>query len=566
MTKMKRGASYARYSTKSQSRYSVEDQHTANENYMRDSGITPLYRFSDVAKTGRTAKPRDGLTDLLEAARAGKLDAVVLEAVDRVARNLRISSMFWQMMEHHNVVIHTIAGPADPMFFNLNSLLAEQYSRDASVRTRGRQIRRLEDVGRAAARPYGYKAVPGSGLNRAVDEDEAEIIRRIHHEFVDGLSPRQIASRLNAEAIPDPRGRLWCDNTIRGHEKRQTGILRNPMYRGLLCYGRVKFSIDPETETRKSHPTNSAAITTKEVPELRIVDDGLADAARKRLQDTGFKMKLDDSGQPLNRARRKKYVLSGLIYCACCGQNYSMHSKDRYYCSKYKNKGAPSCKNSMSIRRPVVEERVLRCIKQRLICPDLVQRFVGEALSAWNFAQKARKRDSAGLQRKLDNTKRGIANLVEMVKEGGHRFQSVLDELAKLEQEKSRLDALIASAESNRPIVTPLPNLADAYARQVQKLEEVLRDPLYVERAHEALSMLIDKIVLDPNPDAPDGMSITVHGDLAKILSTCAAAGSAHLPEGFFGGASQVSVVAGARNTFGRLHVRYGLLPTASAM
>jgi hypothetical protein len=92
-----------------------------------------------------------------------------------------------------------------------------------------------------------------------------------------------------------------------------------------------------------------------------------------------------------------------------------------------------------------------------------------------------------------------------------------------------------------------MPNFAQAYAAQVRALEDVLRDPRLVRRAHETLAKPIEKIVLTPDPEVPNGLRIEIHGDLARVLATCAEASKEKLPLEFLRGASQLSVVARGR-------------------
>jgi hypothetical protein len=65
-----------------------------------------------------------------------------------------------------------------------------------------------------------------------IDAAQAEVVRRIYEFYADGLSPRDIAGRLNEENVPGPRGREWRESAIRGHAGRGTGILNNKSYIG----------------------------------------------------------------------------------------------------------------------------------------------------------------------------------------------------------------------------------------------------------------------------------------------------------------------------------------------
>jgi hypothetical protein len=90
------------------------------------------------------------------------------------------------------------------------------------------------------------------------------------------------------------------------------------------------------------------------------------------------------------------------------------------------------------------------------------------------------------------------------------------------------------------------------YRKKVEELEAVLADPELGPEAMDAIRAMIAKIVLTPGVDG--GMEAMLEGDLARILTICAGAAertNARLVGGRSGGvhASQVSVVAGARNT-----------------
>ena len=67
-----------------------------------------------------------------------------------------------------------------------------------------------------------------------------------------------------------------------------------------------------------------------------------------------------------------------------------------------------------------------------------------------------------------------------------------------------------------------MPDLPAAYGALVRSLEDTLRDPEVVQRAHEALADMIETVVLTPDPEAQDGYAITLHGDCAAILGVSA--------------------------------------------
>ena len=118
---------------------------------------------------------------------------------------------------------------------------------------------------------------------RKINEAKAETVRRIFREFAAGTSPRAIARRLNEDGVPAPSaGKLWTDSSLRGRAGRGTGIVNNELYIGRLVWNRQRFMKNPETGKRvaRINPPDDWIVT--EVPELRIVDDALWQAAKDR--------------------------------------------------------------------------------------------------------------------------------------------------------------------------------------------------------------------------------------------------------------------------------------------
>lgn len=88
----------------------------------------------------------------------------------------------------------------------------------------------------------------------------------------DGVAPREITRRLNAEGIPPSTGATWSASTILGHRQRRTGILCNEIYIGRLVWNVCAYSRDPATGKRHERFNPEAEWQVAEVPDLRLVD------------------------------------------------------------------------------------------------------------------------------------------------------------------------------------------------------------------------------------------------------------------------------------------------------
>lgn len=149
------------------------------------------------------------------------------------------------------------------------------------------------------------------------------------------------------KACPAPEGRLWNDTTIHGHAKRGTGILNNELYIGRLIWNRLRDLKDPSTGKRVSRLSPESEWIVKDVPELRIVDDELWQAVKARQAvnaNVAEGIRKHHKKNRLNGTHRPKTLLSGLIFCGCCGGPFSIRGSDRFACSTHVTKGtAPSC-------------------------------------------------------------------------------------------------------------------------------------------------------------------------------------------------------------------------------
>ena len=103
---------------------------------------------------------------------------------------------------------------------------------------------------------------------------------------------------------------------------------------------------DPDTGKRVSRPNPPSEWVTTAVPELRIVDDELWNEVKAR-QVEMRRVTSNGDAKRFNRARRPKYLFSGLTTCAECGGGYVMYWRDRLACFGARSRG--TCTNRLTI-------------------------------------------------------------------------------------------------------------------------------------------------------------------------------------------------------------------------
>lgn len=145
----------------------------------------------------------------------------------------------------------------------------------------------------------------------------------------------------------------------------------------------------------------------------------------------------------------------------------------------------------------------------------------------------------AGVKRKID----GILNAIE----DGLYQPSMKARLEELEAEKAHLTAKLDTSPA-LPTISVHPNMAELYRKRVEQLESLLSDPAQRDEAMELIRSMIEGIELTPRTDS-GSMNASLRGDLARILSVCAAGtGNEKAPEAGLPGLS-LSVVAGTGNS-----------------
>ena len=364
---------------------------------------------------------------------------------------------------------------------------------------------------------YGYDVVRETGADgepirgkRQINEAKAAVVRRIFEEFAAGRSPKIIAHTLNHEHVPAPAGRAWGPSTIYGNWRRGTGVLNNELYIGRLVWNRQHFIKDPKSGKRQARMNPENEWIVEEVPHLRIIDGELWSRVKQQQEKTRSRIIKGPGNIRSEKARRPRYLLSGLIKCGACGGGFSMNGANRYACSTAHNKG--TCSNRLSIRRDDLEARVLDGLRKELMHPDLVKAFIDEFHSEVNRLAANRDVDRDRLVLNLEKTNRDLKHIVQAIKDGIPAL-TLKDELMGLEARKLELEQRVSTAPA--PVPRLHPRLADLYRRKVDDLHGALNREDTRAEASEAIRDLIDEIRLIPE----DGeLRIELFGELAALV------------------------------------------------
>jgi site-specific DNA recombinase len=554
-----RAVIYARYSSDQQSAASIPDQVRLCRRLCDEMGWIVVDVFADEAISGATHL-RPDFQRLQQSALAGEFDVVVAEALDRLSRDQEHIAGLHKRLQYLGIKIFTkTEGEINELHIGLGGTMSALFLRQLAIKTHRGLEGRIKSKKSAGGISYGYRVVrqhnPDGTVSvgeRTIDPDEARVIQRIFSEYDRGRSARAIAVGLNKDGITPPRsggkgaGR-WSFSTISGNWKRGTGILNNELYKGKLIWNRQRFVKDPDTGKRQARPNPPEAWISEDVPHLRIIDEALWARVKQRQQS--LRQLIVDERSPTSaaprseKARRPRYLLSGLLYCGCCGSRHILVSKTRYGCSATRNSG--SCNNRKTIDKDQVEERVLAGLRDRMLHPELVRAFILEFQREYERARADATGRLAKAKADLHRVQNEIENLVNAIAAGMFHV-SMKGKLDHLEAEQARLGDMVLSLSATEP-PSIHPGLAEVYKVKVSNLVSALNSDRTREEAISILRGLIDNITLHPDVAAPNGYSIEIFGELGAIfkLGNETKAKKASTRSGA-AGALQVTVVAGA--------------------
>ena len=518
MTQALRAAIYARFSSDLQRDASIEDQLHSCRDYAARQGLEVIEVYSDRAVSGASMM-RSGLQKLLRDGQAGSFDVVISEALDRLSRNQADIATIYQRLQFQDIAIETISeGQISEMHIGLKGTMNALFLKDLATKThRGLKGRALEGKS-AGGLTYGYKAIiryaedgePIRG-DRKIDPVQAKVVRRIFEDYARGLSPKKIAEQLNREKVPGPRDGYWGTSTIHGNRERGTGILNNELYIGRQVWNRLKYVKDPSTGKRISRLNPESDWVITEVPELRILDDELWEAARNRQGA----LKSKNTDVPVWDRRRPRFLFSGLMQCGCCGSGFSKVNKNSFGCSAARKKGPAVCTNMAVIRREDLDGAVLNALEHHLMDPEVVQIFCEEYAAERNRLQVQANAGRTGLEKELRQVTGDHKKLVDAIIAGVPADQ-VKDRMIDLDTRRKDLERKLSASRAPDPVRFH-PSMAKTYRDRIGQLIRGMSHAGEVDEAKEALRALVDKIVLSPKPDG-DGLMIDLHGALAGLL------------------------------------------------
>lgn len=289
--------------------------------------------FADDGISGTGISKRNEFKRMVEAAENGEIDIILTKSIQRFARNAvdlletvrhlkDIGVEVWFEKEH----VNSMSGDGELMLTILASF-AQEESRSLSENCKWGIRKRFEKgIPNGHFRVYGYR---WEDDELVIVPEEAEIVRRIFQNFLDGKSRLETEREFAAEGITTREGCRWVDSNIKV-------VLTNVTYTGNLLLQK-EFISDPISKQRKKNKGQLPQYYVEDTHPA-IIDKATFDYVQEEIA------RRKELGPRANKSLNLT-CFSGMLKCPHCGQSY-MHNKrtDRgfmefWVCGSRKKKG-----------------------------------------------------------------------------------------------------------------------------------------------------------------------------------------------------------------------------------
>lgn len=509
-----RVALYARYSSDLQNERSAENQLDTLRRAAAAKGYQVVDEFADRGVSGSAVTTRSGIQALMKAAAGGACDVVLTEALDRLSRSQSDTARLYELLTFASVRLETLSsGAVNELHVGMEGTMNRLFLVELGKKTRRGLEAKVRSGFSGGGRCYGY-AIKEKGV-LAINDNEAEVVRRIFADYARGESPRRIAAALNAEGVAGPRGGEWTASAINGDRRAQDGLLHNELYVGTRLFNRRRFRKHPETGRRSSVLNPPEQWIREHVPDLRILNAELWNRVQTR------KTALADL--PRAYARKPKRLLSGLMTCGVCGGAITLQGQ-RYACSAHRERG--TCTNNKLIAADKLELRVVDGIRRHLLSPEVIQHSIQTFHDEMAAEEKTKVQRRATAEKELAEVKRRSDRLVDQVAEGVLTGHAVRDRLAGLEAQRAELEGQLAQMATPHTVRLH-PKAAEAYRALAESLHLAL-DGDDAQEVRDELRELIESVVLVPL-EGRGAYDLEVSGKIKALLQNNRASRSAVL-------------------------------------
>lgn len=277
--------------------------------------------YGDEGISGTSLKKRDEFKRMIEDCKAGKIDLVITKSISRFARNTQDCLKYARALKNMGIGVYfekeniNTLDASGELLFTILSSLAQEESRNISENCKwGIRSKFKKGISHMNATCImGYRQAEDGSME--IDPEQAEIVRRVYREFLEGMTPPAIAKRLNEEGIKGVKGKVsW-------HASIVFGMLQNEKFKGDSLLQKT-YTVDfLEKKTAKNTGQIEQYYVTGSHP--AIIDDETWEAVQLEIKRRDQYMR----GHGLT-----KYGYAGCsspyvskVFCGECGCSFQRH-------------------------------------------------------------------------------------------------------------------------------------------------------------------------------------------------------------------------------------------------
>ena len=386
--------------------YSIGNQKKLLAKVAKEKGYTNLVHFLDDGISGVTMD-RPGFVEMIRQLEQGKAAAVFVKDLSRLGRNyIEVGRLTEEFFPDHDIRLVAVSDNIDTAegeneLAPIRNLFNEWYARDISKKRRiSNKIKGNagEPMGQP---PYGYIKDPNDPKHWIVDDEAAQVVRRVYSMTLEGFGTEQIATQLERDGVLTPRA-YWLTKGIKrpGKGKQQpptkwnsstiTKILSLQEY----CGDILNFKTYSKSYKNKKRIDNDREnwVVFQDVHEAIIERAVYEQVQQKRGK---IRKRRTNNGE--------HNMFSGLLVCADCGSNLHFHFNQgnpeiKYFnCSNYKgNRG--TCTSTHYVRVDFLEKVVLGEIRRltkfaSLYEDEFVKAVIGHSQQAEQTDRKLKEKE-----------------------------------------------------------------------------------------------------------------------------------------------------------------------------
>ena len=441
--------------------YSIGNQKKLLIKVAKEKGYTNLVHFFDDGISGVTME-RPGFADMIQQLEQGKAAAVFVKDLSRLGRNyIEVGRLTEEFFPNHDIRLVAVSDNIDTdegenELAPIRNLFNEWYARDISKKRRiSNKIKGNagEPMGQP---PYGYIKDPENPKRWIVDEEAAQVVRRIYRMTLEGVGTEQIAAKLEEDGILTPRA-YWQSKGIN-----RPGKVKDLPPTHWNSSSVIKMlSVQEYCGDILNFKTYSKSYKNKK----RLENDRENWAIFKDVHEPIIERAVFEQVQQKRGKMRKRQakdgersMFSGLLVCADCGSNLHFHFNQgnpeiKYFnCSNYKgNRG--TCGSTHYVRVDFLEQVVLGEIRRLtkyagLYEDDFLKEVIGHSRQAEETERRLKEKELKSLLARDDE----LDGLFERIYEDNVSGKLSDDRFAKMsrryEEEQKELSEKIKKLRS----------------------------------------------------------------------------------------------------------------------